>query len=122
VRPVAVVVLDVLVDDGFEVASAEDEHPVQTFTPDGLDEAFGECVGPWSPDRSADGPNALGGEDLASRLRPARIARSEGRRAGRATRRQKTATSWRSTTTSMGGSESLDRFRRRTWTVRRKAR
>jgi hypothetical protein len=59
-RPVAVVVLDVLVDDDFEMSTTEDEHPVQTFTPDGSDEALGECVGPWSPERSADGPNSLG--------------------------------------------------------------
>jgi hypothetical protein len=32
--PVAVVVLDVLVDDSFEMSTTEDEHPAQTFTPD----------------------------------------------------------------------------------------
>ena len=41
-RSVAVVVLDVLVDDGLEMSTTEDEHPVQAFTPDGADEAFGE--------------------------------------------------------------------------------
>lgn len=59
-----VLVLDVLMDDGSEVASAEDEHPVQTFTTDGADEAFGESVGTRCPDWSANGPDALGGEDL----------------------------------------------------------
>src|SRR5665213_1953991 len=42
--PVAVVVLDVLVDDSFEMSTTEDEHPVQAFTPDGTNEALGEGV------------------------------------------------------------------------------
>ena len=33
-RPMAVVVLDVLVDYGFEMSTTEDEYPIQTFTPD----------------------------------------------------------------------------------------
>src|ERR1039457_3866875 len=63
-RPVAVVVLDVLVDDGLEMSTTEDEHPVQTFTPDSTDEALsdGGCTG--RPDRSADGPDTFGAEDL----------------------------------------------------------
>jgi hypothetical protein len=32
-RPVGVVVPDVLMDDDFEMLTTEDEHPVQTFTP-----------------------------------------------------------------------------------------
>ena len=44
-RPVTVVVLDVPMDDGFEVSATEDEHPVKTFTPDSPDESLGECVG-----------------------------------------------------------------------------
>jgi hypothetical protein len=63
-RPVAVVVLDVLVDDDFEMSTTENEHSVQTFTPDSTDEALSEGVGTRCPDRSADGPNALGTEDL----------------------------------------------------------
>src|ERR1039457_2809411 len=63
-RPVAVVVLDVLMDDGFEMSTTEDEHPVQTFTPDSTDEALGEGVRAGRPDRSSDGPDAIGGEDL----------------------------------------------------------
>ena len=50
-RPVSVVVLEVLVDDDYKMATTEDEHPVQTFAPDGPDEAFGKGVGPWSFDR-----------------------------------------------------------------------
>jgi hypothetical protein len=45
-RPVAVVVLNVLMDDGFEVASTDDEHAIDALQVDGPDEAFGECIGP----------------------------------------------------------------------------
>ena len=59
-RPVAVVVLDVPMDDGFEVASAEDEHPIQTFTSDSADEALSEGVCTGRLDRSSDRPDAIG--------------------------------------------------------------
>ena len=62
-RPVTVVVLDVVMDEGSEVAFAEDEHPVETFTPDSADEALCEGVGTRCPDRSSDGPDALRAED-----------------------------------------------------------
>jgi hypothetical protein len=63
-RPVAVVVLDVPMDDGFEVASAEDEHPIQTFTSDSADEALSEGVCTGRLDRSSDRPDAIGPKDL----------------------------------------------------------
>jgi hypothetical protein len=63
-RPVAVVVLDILVDDGLEMSTTEDEHPVQTFTPDSTDEALSDGVCTGRPDRSADGPDTLEAEDL----------------------------------------------------------
>jgi hypothetical protein len=63
-RPMAVVVLDVPVDYGFEMSTTEDKHPVQTFTPDRADEAFSEGVCTGRPDRSAYGPDAIGPEDL----------------------------------------------------------
>jgi len=63
-RPVAVVVHDVLVDDDFEMATTEDEHPVQTFTPDSANETLSEGIGPRSPYRSSDYPDAIGGEHL----------------------------------------------------------
>ena len=62
--PVAVVVLDVLMDDGSELSTPEDEHPIVTFTADGPDEALGEGIGTRSSDRRTDDPNALGAEDL----------------------------------------------------------
>jgi len=63
-RPVAVVVHDELVDHGFEVTSADDEHAIKALPSDSADEAFSEGVGTRSSDRRADDPNALGAEDL----------------------------------------------------------
>ena len=63
-RPVAVVMLDVLVDYGSEVSTIEDEYPIEAFTPDRPDEAFSEGVGSRRPGRCSDDPGALGAEDL----------------------------------------------------------
>src|ERR1039458_10545467 len=63
-RPVAVVVLNVLVDDGFKVTSADDEHAIDAFPANGAHESLGEGVGTRGPDRRTDGPNALGAGDL----------------------------------------------------------
>ena len=63
-RPMAVVVLDVFVDDGFEMSTAEDEHPIQTFTSDGPDKPFSKGICTGCPDRGVDDPNAFGTEDL----------------------------------------------------------
>src|ERR1022692_1642312 len=45
VWPVRVVVGDVGSQDGFEMASPEDEDPVEAFASDGADPAFGVGVG-----------------------------------------------------------------------------
>ena len=60
----AVVVVDELAEDVFEVAPIEDQHAVEALTADGADDALGEGVGTWSTDRCADDPNTLGTEDL----------------------------------------------------------
>ena len=73
-RPVAVVVLDVLVDDDFEMATTKDEHPVETFTPDSANETLSEGIGPRSPDRSSDCPDAIGPEDLVETGRELGVA------------------------------------------------
>src|SRR5664280_474294 len=73
-RPVTVVVLDVPMDDCFEVATTKDEHPVQTFTPDSADEALSEGVCTRRPDRSSDDPDSIGGEDLVEAGRELGIA------------------------------------------------
>ena len=59
-RPMAVVVVDVLSEDGFELTPVEDQHPVETLAADGADEALGKGVGSRGSDRRADGPDPLG--------------------------------------------------------------
>src|ERR1019366_8922342 len=61
---VVVVVDDVVGQYVLQVTATEDQHPVQTLTTHRADEAFGEGVGPWSPDWGANDPNALRAEDL----------------------------------------------------------
>jgi hypothetical protein len=41
-----VVMIDVLQQDGFELTSVKDHHPVETLSTDGADEALGEGVSP----------------------------------------------------------------------------
>src|ERR1019366_5721209 len=72
--PVAVVVLNVLVDDSFEMSTTEDEHPVQAFTPDSTDEALGEGVCSGRSDRSSNGSDALGAEHLVEAGRELGVA------------------------------------------------
>ena len=54
VGSVRVVVLDVGVEHYGEVAAAADEHPVEAFSADRADEAFGVGVGLRCADRGAD--------------------------------------------------------------------
>jgi hypothetical protein len=63
-RPVAVVMLDVLVKDDFEMSTTEDEDPVETFSSYRADEALSEGVGTGRSNRSPDDPDAPGEEDL----------------------------------------------------------
>jgi len=51
VGTVPVVVLDILSEHGFEVASSEDEHAVQALAPYGPHESFGDYIRPRRPDR-----------------------------------------------------------------------
>ena len=59
-----VVMIDVLHQDGFELTSVQDQHPVETLSTDGADAALGEGVGPRGSDRRADDLDPLGPEDL----------------------------------------------------------
>jgi hypothetical protein len=43
-RPVAVVMVDVLMDDGFEVTAANDEYAIEALPTDGADKAIGKRV------------------------------------------------------------------------------
>ena len=53
-RTVAVVVLDVGVQDALELATAGDQDPVEALAPHGADEALGKRVCPRSLDRCSD--------------------------------------------------------------------
>ena len=65
VRPVPVVMGDVPGQDAFEAPTTEDQRSVEALTADGADEAFGEGVGPWCPDRCANDADTFCLVDLA---------------------------------------------------------
>ena len=60
----AVVMIEVLHQHCFELTSVEDQHPVETLSTDGADEALGEGVGPRGSDRRADDLDPLRPEDF----------------------------------------------------------
>ena len=64
VWPVTVVVGDVGSQDGFEMASPEDEDPVEAFAPDGVDPAFGVGVGLGCADGGPDRGDVFGANDV----------------------------------------------------------
>lgn len=53
VRPVAVVVVDVVDDEAFELGLVPDDGSVEEFAAEGADPAFGEAVGDWRVSSSA---------------------------------------------------------------------
>jgi hypothetical protein len=61
-------------DDRLSISTAEDQHPVQTFTPDGANEALGEGIGPCSPDRGVDDSDSFCREDLVEARRELSVA------------------------------------------------
>ena len=63
VRPLGVVVGDVVAERSLEMRPTEDERPVKGFTCDGADPSFGEGVRSRSADRGEDGLDAVRGED-----------------------------------------------------------
>ena len=64
VRPLAVVVVGVDAKDVLEVASAEDQQPVQTLGTDGANEPFRDRVRLRRSHRCLDDPDAFAAEDL----------------------------------------------------------
>jgi len=66
-RPLLVVVADVLPEDSQEIAFAEDEDVVQTLLPDGFYEALGEGVRFGRSYRRANDAQALRAEHLIER-------------------------------------------------------
>jgi len=67
VRPLAVVMTNVDPEDALEVASGQDEQPVQALGPHRSDPSFAEGVGPRCPDGGADHLQALGYERVIER-------------------------------------------------------
>src|SRR5512132_1215071 len=63
VRPLVVVVPNVLVQNAFKVASAPDQHPVRALLPHSPYPPLSEGVGVRRLDRRLDGLDAIGGED-----------------------------------------------------------
>jgi len=62
VRPVSVVVIDVLAENEPEMPFAGDQHPVQALAADAGNPAFGDRVRARRPDRRPDDPHAGRGE------------------------------------------------------------
>jgi hypothetical protein len=63
-RPVRVVVVDVDVEDPLKLPAAADHEPVEAFTADSADPAFGERVCLGRAKRGADDLDAFASEDL----------------------------------------------------------
>src|SRR4029453_9859311 len=63
-RPLRVVVVDVDAEDAFEVATVEDQQPVETFRADGSDEALGNGIRSRRPQRRLHGPDAFAAQNL----------------------------------------------------------
>jgi hypothetical protein len=74
VRPLAVVMLEVLPQDALKLAPAANEQPVETLLAQGSDEPFGVGVCVRRLDRRADDLNALRLEDLVEPSAQLRIA------------------------------------------------
>jgi hypothetical protein len=70
----AVVVIDVGVQDVLELATAGDQDPVEALAPLGGDEALGKGVGLWSVDRCSDDLDPLAAEDLVEGAAELRVA------------------------------------------------
>ena len=63
-RPVGVVVVDVVGDDPFELSLVPDDGAIEQLASQGPDPAFGERVGDRRPDRGREDLEAFGSEDL----------------------------------------------------------
>ena len=68
-RPLAVVVLDVVAQDALEVAAAEDQQPVEALLAERADEALGVRVRVRGAERRPDHLDPLGPEDLVEGAR-----------------------------------------------------
>ena len=67
-RPMLVVVLDVVADEAFELAAVPDDGAVEKLSSDRSDPSLGERVGDRGPDGCLEDLEVLGSEDLVERL------------------------------------------------------
>jgi hypothetical protein len=67
VRPVPVVMDQVLAEYQSQVVFAEDQYPVQEFAAEASDDAFADGVHPWGLRQGGDDPQAFGLEHLGER-------------------------------------------------------
>jgi len=58
-----VLVLDIFGEQGFEMSTAQDEHPVEALAAEGADHAFADRVRPRCPDRILQNPDPVGSKD-----------------------------------------------------------
>jgi len=79
VRAVLVVMPDVSAYDLLQMATADDQEPVETFAPQASHPALGVRLRPWRPHRRPNETDALGAEDLieAARERAVAVAHEE---------------------------------------------
>jgi hypothetical protein len=63
VRTVCVVVIDELAEHVLEVATVQDDEPVEAFSADGADEALGDRIRLWRAHRRLDHVDVFAGED-----------------------------------------------------------
>jgi hypothetical protein len=73
-RTMAVVMIDVGVQDALELVTAGDQDPVEALAPNGADEALGKRVGLRSLDRCSDDLDPLAAEDLVEGPGELRVA------------------------------------------------
>jgi hypothetical protein len=73
VGPLSVVVPDVDAEDVLELATADDQQPVEAFAADGADPAFHVCVRVWCPDGCADDLDRLAPEERVEGVRELRV-------------------------------------------------
>ena len=63
-RPMVVVMTDVLGEDGLEMTAAEDQHVVEALTTEGSDDALTDRIGPGRSDGDLHDPDGVGSEDI----------------------------------------------------------
>ena len=80
--PVVVVVVDVPIQDAFEVSTVDDEDAVEALAPEGAGKTLRDGVRLGRRHRRAEDPDVLAAEDLVERGRELRVAVADQNRIG----------------------------------------